>query len=100
MPDQIQKLLDYKVLLAAADSEYYLRLRDLGANLGPAGTRDVTSALCRSLRDRGYLRYERGLFNEDWTAGSGYIITDKGHAYLAQIHAEITDDPTDRDAAS
>lgn len=49
-------------------------------------TRDMASAICKSLRDRGFLTYERGLFTEDGEpAGSGYAITDAGRKYLRSI---------------
>ena len=49
-------------------------------------TRDMASAICKSLRDRGFLTYERGLWSEDGEpAGSGYAITDKGRKYLRSI---------------
>lgn len=46
-------------------------------------TKDMARAICRSLTDRGFARYERGLWNEDGeTAGAGYRITDAGREYL------------------
>ncbi|MBR9766471.1 MAG: hypothetical protein GYB53_23880 [Rhodobacteraceae bacterium] len=49
-------------------------------------TKDMARAICRSLTDRGYARYERGLWNEDGeTAGAGYRITEAGREYLAQL---------------
>lgn len=52
-------------------------------------TKDMARALCRDLRDRGFLRFERGLFNEDgMTAGSGYRITEAGRSYLDELDAD------------
>lgn len=52
-------------------------------------TRDMARALCRSLTDRGYCRYMRGLFTEDdEVAGAGYAITPKGVAYLDELLEE------------
>lgn len=49
-------------------------------------TKDMARAICRDLRDRGYMRFERGLFTEDGeTAGSGYRITTAGREYLATL---------------
>lgn len=49
-------------------------------------TRDMASAICKSLRDRGYLTYERGLWTEDGEpGGSGYAITEAGREYLRSI---------------
>ncbi len=40
---------------------------------------------CRRLRDKGLALYQSGLFNEDGeVAGSGYALTDKGRALIAQ----------------
>jgi len=45
-------------------------------------TRDMASAICKSLRDRGYLTYERGLWTEGGEpAGSGYAIHRLAHAH-------------------
>ena len=51
-------------------------------------TKEIVRALCRGLTDRGLMRYERGLFNEDGEpAGSGYRITEKGREALQQRRA-------------
>ena len=45
--------------------------------------KDMAGAICRDLRNRGYVTFERGLFNEDGeVAGSGYAITKAGKKYL------------------
>ena len=52
----------------------------------PLITKDMARALCRSLTDRGYAFYMRGLFNEDGeTAGAGYGMTEKGAEYLKTL---------------
>ena len=49
-------------------------------------THEMARAICRSLTDRGYCVWRRGLFNEDGeVAGSGYGITPKGIAYLETL---------------
>lgn len=49
-------------------------------------TKDMARAICRDLRDRGFLRFERGLFFDDGTtAGAGYRITDAGREYLETL---------------
>lgn len=49
-------------------------------------TKDMARAVCRSLTDRGFAFYMRGLFTEDGDpAGAGYGITDAGIAYPASI---------------
>lgn len=51
-------------------------------------TKDMARAACRSLTDRGYAFYMRGLWNEDgYPAGAGYGITDKGAEYLETLFA-------------
>ena len=51
-------------------------------------TKDMARAACRSLRDRGYAIFMKGLFTEDGEmAGAGYGITTKGREYLKTICA-------------
>lgn len=48
-------------------------------------TKDMARAVLRSLTDKGMAMYMRGLFTEDGNpAGSGYGITAKGRALIAQ----------------
>lgn len=52
-------------------------------------TKDMARAICRSLTDRGFAFYMRGLWCEDgMPGGAGYGITDKGAAYLETLHSE------------
>jgi len=49
-------------------------------------TREMVRAICRSLTDRGFAHYQRGLFTEDGeVAGAGYGITRLGLAYLMAL---------------
>lgn len=49
-------------------------------------SRDMVRAICRDLTNRGFARYQRGLFTEDGIpAGSGYGITRRGLAYLTAL---------------
>jgi dienelactone hydrolase len=58
----------------------------------PVITKDMARAICRSLTDRGYAFYMRGLFTEDGeVAGSGYGITEKGAAYLETLFEPATE---------
>ena len=55
----------------------------------PWVTKDIARAVCRSLTDRGYAFYMRGLQSEDgYPCGAGYGITDKGAAYLETLFKE------------
>ena len=55
-------------------------------------TTDMVRAICRSLTDRGFCVYRRGLFTEDGeVAGSGYGITEKGLKYLETLYSERHD---------
>ena len=59
----------------------------------PEITKDMARAVCRSLADRGYAFYMRGLFTEDGeVAGAGYGITEKGAAYLETLFEAATED--------
>lgn len=52
-------------------------------------TKDMAGAICRNLRNRGYVTFERGLFDDSgYPAGSGYAITKAGREYLQSIHNE------------
>jgi hypothetical protein len=54
-------------------------------------TKDMARAICRSLTDRGYAFYMRGLWSDEgYPGGAGYGITDKGAAYLETL---CSDDP-------
>lgn len=62
----------------------YFHLRALGDP--NVLSRDMVRVVCRSLTDRGFARYCRGLFNDEgMVAGSGYGITRKGHRYLCAL---------------
>lgn len=51
-------------------------------------TKDMARAICRSLTDRGYAFYMRGLWSEEgYPGGAGYGITDKGAEYLETLFA-------------
>ncbi|WP_417257385.1 hypothetical protein [Celeribacter sp.] len=51
-------------------------------------TKDMARAICRSLTDRGFAEYCRGLWTEDGEpAGAGYRITDAGRKYLETIQS-------------
>jgi len=53
-------------------------------------TKDMAGAICRNLRNRGLVTFERGLFSEDGiVAGSGYAITKAGREYLETLYPEI-----------
>jgi hypothetical protein len=55
----------------------------------PWVTKDMARATCRSLTDRGYAFYMRGLWSEDGEpCGAGYGITDTGAYYLASLLAD------------
>lgn len=52
-------------------------------------TKEMARAICRSLTDRGFAFYMRGLFDFDGRPqGAGYGITDKGAAYLDELLSE------------
>lgn len=49
-------------------------------------TVDMARGILRSLTDRGYCRYARGLFTEDgMVAGSGYGLTPNGLKYYSEL---------------
>lgn len=51
-------------------------------------TKDMARAILRDLSQRGYAKFERGLFTEDGdVAGSGYRITKEGIAYLETLES-------------
>ena len=57
-------------------------------------TKDMARAICRSLTDRGYAFYMKGLWSEDnMPGGAGYGITDKGYEYYLTLF-EDSPDPT------
>lgn len=91
----IQRFLDRYVLREMADStpsgytssEWAFPLRHF---VNDWITKDMARAICRSLTDRGFATYRRGLFNDDGeVGGAGYGITDKGVAYLAELNSNI-----------
>lgn len=91
LPD-IQKCLDRYILQIMEDhrdtsygrEEYAFHLRIFVSD--PWITKDMARAVCRSLTDRGYAFYMRGLMTQDgMMGGAGYGITDKGAAYLQTL---------------
>ena len=87
----VQRFLDQHVLQHMEESrdhgwgrsEYAFHL---GCFVNEWITRDMARAICRSLTDRGYAFYMRGLWSEDgMPGGAGYGITDKGADYLETI---------------
>lgn len=86
-----QRCFDRVILRRMADPHaafgYFETFYSLRALVDPSLlSRDMAGAICRSLKDRGFARYQRGLFTEDGeTAGSGYGITRKGLAYLMAL---------------
>lgn len=67
--------------LAEQEQDWCLNVRGLTQRLGIG--KDYVLAACRSLRDRGYATFQRGLWTEDGTpAGSGYAITPQGRSWL------------------
>lgn len=86
----VQAFLDRHVLAYIDDASPQYGYDWFAFNLRPFIndwiTRDMASAICKSLRDRGYLTYERGLWTEDGEpGGSGYAITKAGREYLRSI---------------
>ena len=91
---EVQKFLDRHVL------QYMEEMRDggyrrseyafhLSAFATEEITKDMARAICRSLTDRGYCFYMRGLWSEEgMPGGAGYGITDKGAEYLETLFAE------------
>lgn len=52
-------------------------------------THEMARAVCRSLTDRGFAHYMRGMWCEDGMPfGAGYGITDKGAEYLETLCRE------------
>jgi hypothetical protein len=53
-------------------------------------TREIARGVCRSLTERGYAVYRRGLWTDDGEpGGAGYGITHKGVAYLKDLWAAV-----------
>lgn len=90
---EIQRALDRHILQYMEEgrpSSYDRHSFAFGLNCfveEPEITKDMARAVCRSLTDRGYAFYMRGLFTEDGeVAGAGYGITDKGAEYLRTLY--------------
>lgn len=92
---QLQRKLDRHVLQVMEEcrnteygrEEYAFPLRCFVVD--PWITRDMARAICRSLTDRGFAFYMRGLFNDDGQPqGSGYGITNAGAAYLDELFSD------------
>lgn len=95
---QLQAALDLHVLQIMQErsdgwydpTEVAFSLRSFVAE--PWITRDIARGVCRSLTDRGYAVYRRGLWTDDGqVAGAGYGITHKGVAYLKELWAAVGD---------
>ena len=90
---EVQKFLDRHVLqrmeetrdLSFGRQEYAF---PLGCFVNEWVTKDMARAICRSLTDRGYAFYMRGLWGEEGPGGAGYGITDKGAAYLETLFSD------------
>lgn len=89
---EIQEALDRHVLLYMMEAQNSTFSRDGCAfHLNsfvemPWITKEMARAICRSLTDRGFAFYMRGLFTEDGDpAGAGYGITDAGAEYLSNL---------------
>lgn len=88
---EIQKALDRHVLqymddMAPRDyrNGYAFHLRCFEQL--PWITKDMARAICRSLTDRGFATYVRGLMDDDGEfAGAGYGITPAGETYLDEL---------------
>lgn len=92
---EIQRALDHWILQhmeECRDQSFYRT--EYAFNLDcfvqePELTKDIVRAVCRSLTDRGYCFYMRGLWSEDgMPCGAGYGITDKGAEYLETLFDE------------
>lgn len=92
---QLQRALDRHVLQIMEECrdrsygrhEYAFPLRCFADD--PWITKEMARAICRSLTDRGFAFYMRGLFDDDGNpGGAGYGITDKGAAYLGELLSE------------
>lgn len=90
-PAHARERLELEVLTKMADGstpefgveDTYYNLRYL---VSDAIDRELARALLRSLTDRGFCQYHRGLFTDDgYLAGSGYGITRRGRKYRAAL---------------
>lgn len=67
---------------------YFYRIRAVGL------PDEASRAVLRTLRNMGFMRYERGLWNEDGTmAGAGYGLTERG--YEAGVRLLAGADPSE-----
>ncbi len=91
--EQAQRTLDRHVLQhmeecrewGYARHEYAFHLRCF---VNDWVTKEMARAICRSLTDRGYAFYMRGLWSDEgYPRGAGYGITDKGAEYLDTLCA-------------
>jgi hypothetical protein len=90
---EIQKALDRHVVQYMAEAsgsfgptETFWRIRRF---TNEWITKEMARAILRSLTDRGFCEYRRGLFTEDGeVAGAGYGLTRQGLVYYEQLMAE------------
>lgn len=92
----------YPAVQAFLDRHIIQEMVEAGGSFGPLETcwgislfvndwitRDMARAILRSLTDRGYCFYARGLFTEDGeAAGAGYGLTPKGLEYYDRLCPE------------
>lgn len=90
-PSEIQAWIDERFLRRMAETNTgsyfeWFALPLSAFTTEPYITREMASACCKSLRDRGFARFERGLWTEDGDmAGAGYRITKDGVEYLKTL---------------
>lgn len=100
MPHESEQMdSTYPAVMAFLDRHFVQHMAECGGYSSPCEwcfplacftnewiTRDMARAVLRSLTDRGYCQYRRGLFNEDGeVAGSGYGLTQKGVDYYQEL---------------
>lgn len=94
--EETVKGLDYWVLQYLGEntpSGYDFWAFSLSNFVGGPITKDMAGAICRNLRNRGFVTFERGLFSEDgMPAGSGYAITKAGRDYLKTLIPESVEE--------
>lgn len=77
-----QEILWYVVDNSLWEDEWFFNFRAFDH----VADREIVRGLCRSMRNRGLMRYKAGLFSEDgMVAGGGYGTTRKGRRYLAAL---------------
>ena len=102
--DHKTKTMDatYPSVIKFLDGHIIQRMAEMYGSFGPIETcwhircfvnewitYDIARATLRSLTDRGYCRYSKGLFTEDGeVAGAGYGLTEKGLKYYDEPFPE------------